>query len=125
MFDTNMKDIPRFFVAGVLSTATHYAVLFGLYNDLNIELVLASSFGALAGAIVNYFINYFYTFNSHRRHVYAVGSFILVVSSGMLLNALVVGLTFHLLGMPALLAQLCASLIAFSWNYQAHQRWTF
>jgi putative flippase GtrA len=125
MLNINLQNIPRFFFAGMLSTATHYTILFGLFNGLGMELVLATSFGALGGAIVNYFINYFYTFNSQRQHARAAGSFILVVSSGLLLNAIIVGLTFHLLEMPALLAQISATIVTFAWNYQAHQRWTF
>ncbi len=125
MFTINLQNVPRFFIAGALSTAMHYAVLFGLFNGLGVELVLATSFGALAGAIVNYYINYFYTFNSQRQHMRSVGTFVLVVGMGLLINGSVVGLAFHVLGMPALFAQLSATLITFFWNYLAHQRWTF
>jgi len=125
MFNINLQKIPKFFFAGLLATATHYAVLFGLFNSLNIDLVLATSIGAIAGAMVNYFINYFYTFDSQRRHWLAVQSFLLVVSTGLLINAIVVGLVFHLLGQTAVIAQLTATMVTFAWNFQAHQRWTF
>jgi len=125
MRENNIHKISKFFAAGLLATSAHYAVLFILFDGMGIELVVATSIGALMGGIVNYLINYFYTFDSQRRHLLAGGTFFLVASTGLALNALVVMLAFHLLALTALVAQLSATLIAFAWNYLAHRRWTF
>jgi len=125
MFKFNLKNVPRFFIAGLLATAVHYSVLFTLFNGFKLEIILSTSIGALCGAIVNYLINYFYTFGSQRKHAHAAGTFFLVAGTGLILNASIVGLMFHLLALPALPAQLSATLITFAWNYLAHQRWTF
>jgi len=125
MFKLDFSNVPRFFVAGALATSVHYTILFGLYNFLDVALVLATSVGALCGAIVNYLINYFYTFDSQRRHVSALSVFFMVAGTGMLINALIVAIVFHSLALPALVAQITATTMTFAWNYQAHQHWTF
>jgi len=101
--------VPKFFFVGLLSTASHYIVLYILFTWFNIELVLATSFGALVGAVVNYLLNYFYTFDSQRRHFRAARVFVLVVCIGMLINASIVWLVFHPFSQSALLSQISAT----------------
>ncbi|VAW66115.1 hypothetical protein MNBD_GAMMA08-2380 [hydrothermal vent metagenome] len=121
----NHPKVPKFFFVGLVSTASHYVVLYILFMWFKVELVLATSFGALVGAAVNYLLNYFYTFDSQRKHFRAARVFILVVGIGMSINALIVWLVFHQLSQTALLSQISATLITFIWNYLAHKRWTF
>jgi len=125
MLKLELNKIPQFFLAGLFSTSIHYSVLFSLFELMKLEIVLATSIGALCGAIVNYLINYFYTFDSQRKHTRSAATFFLVAGVGLGINASIVAFGFHVLLLPALLAQLLATLLTFFWNYLAHQRWTF
>jgi putative flippase GtrA len=125
MFKHHLNPLYRYAVAGVLATLLHYVILFSLHKGLNANLVLATSVGAFAGAVLNYFINYFYTFNSQRGHFLASSSFILIACTGLALNAMVVSLAFYLLALSAISAQISATAVTFVWNYQANRRWTY
>ena len=125
MFKYDLKYLYKYFIAGVLATLLHYIILFSLHNGLNIDILLATTMGALAGAVLNYFINYFYTFDSQRTHIFAGSSFILITCIGLAINAIVVSLVFYLLALSAITAQVSATLITFTWNYQANRRWTY
>src|SRR4030065_705316 len=94
---------------GVIGTAAHYLTLITLVQLTGLNAVLASSTGAVAGAIVNYILNYYYTFQSKKRHHEAAVKFFTVAGVGFILNGLImqwgtVGLGFHYL-----IAQLVAT----------------
>lgn len=125
MFKYDLKYLYKYLIAGMLATLLHYIILFSLHNGFNINILLATSTGAFAGAVLNYFINYFYTFDSQRTHILASSSFILITCIGLALNAIVVSLAFYLLTLSAIAAQISATLVTFAWNYQANKRWTY
>ena len=56
----------RYAGAGAIGTALHYAMLIGLVQLARIDAVVASTAGAIAGAIVNYVLNHRFTFASDR-----------------------------------------------------------
>jgi putative flippase GtrA len=80
-----VKLILRFLVSGGIATVVHWATLWGLIN-LQVEAVLASSIGAFVGAIVNYFLQYFFTFKTRRRHKQALLAYAPAVLVSWLLN---------------------------------------
>jgi putative flippase GtrA len=81
-------------VSGGIATAVHWATLWGLIH-LQVEAVLASSIGAFMGAVVNYFLQYFFTFKTKRQHKQALLAYIPPVSISWLLN---LGLFYSLYG---------------------------
>jgi len=82
---TLVKLILRFLASGGIATAVHWAALWGLIN-LQVEAVVASSMGAFVGAIVNYFLQYFFTFKTRRRHKQALLVYAPAVLVSWLLN---------------------------------------
>lgn len=117
--------ISMFSLAGVLSTVIHYSILFILIKKSDVEPVIATCFGALSGGIVNYYINYSYTFKSHHEHVRTIVIFFFVAVVGLAINAAVMAIAFHLLSVSILLSQLLATALSFIWNFSSHKRWTF
>src|SRR5262245_23774262 len=76
--------------AGGVGTLVHYALLFGLVEAAGIGAVAASTCGAVAGALVNYSLNYHYTFGSRRLHRQSLPRYAAVSVAGVALNAFVV-----------------------------------
>lgn len=91
---TLVKLLLRFLVSGGIATAVHWATLWGLLN-LQVEAVLASSLGAFVGAIVYYFLQYFFAFKTKRQHKKALLAYMPAVLISWLLN---LGLFYSLYG---------------------------
>lgn len=115
----------RFLSAGVIATAAHYAVLIGLVQIINSDPVIASVFGFGTGALVNYFVNYHYTFSSTQPHAATLPRFLIVALIGMILNTTAMAIQVKMLGLHYLLAQVIATLFVVMWNFTGNRLWTF
>ena len=115
----------RYAGAGAIGTALHYAVLIGLVQLARFDAVVASTAGAVAGALVNYALNHRYTFASERPHGHALPRFTLVAVGGIALNALVMAAVLSLAGPHYLVAQLIATAAVLGAGYLANRAWTF
>jgi putative flippase GtrA len=115
----------RFAGVGLVGTLAHYTVLVILVEGFRAGPVTASSSGYIVGALVNYLLNYFYTFGSNRKHIEALPRFYAIAAIGFGLNALIMA---FLVGFPSVnyvLAQLVATGIVLIWNFAANKAWTF
>lgn len=122
-------DIIRKFIlftgVGAIGTGTHYLILVILVQALSINPVLASSAGALSGALVNYLLNYRYTFHSRKRHREAMTKFFTVAAVGFVLNGLLMTLGDQVLHLHYLLSQIIATVVVLMWNFAGNHFWTF
>ena len=119
-----VKLVLRFLVSGGFATAVHWVTFWGLIH-LQIEAVLASSIGAFAGAVVNYFLQYFFTFKTKRLHKQALLAYIPAVSISWLLN---LGLFYSLYGSlfsEPLMAQVVTTSIIMVVNFLLYKKVVF
>ncbi len=114
-----------FVVVGAISTILHYIVLVILVHWFSTDAVLASTAGYISSSLVNYWLNYHFTFASSKPHLSALPKFALVVLIGLTLNSLSMAVAFHLLGLHYLLAQLISTLVVLIWNFTANLLWSF
>jgi putative flippase GtrA len=63
------KDVIYFIAVGAISTLLQYVSLFFLVEYTNTSLVLSSIIAYSIGALSNYLLNYFVTFNSNEPHL--------------------------------------------------------
>ena len=115
----------RFAGVGVFGTAAHYLVLVLMVESLGARPVFASCAGFLVGALVNYSLNYRFTFQSNRRHRKALPRFYLVATVGFILNAVIMMWLAEKLGLPYILAQITATGLVLVWGFTANSLWTF
>lgn len=115
----------RYATAGAFGTAVHYAVLIGLVQLALFDAVLASTAGAIAGALVNYALNRRFTFASERAHRQALPRFALVAVAGIVINALMMAAVLALAGPHYLVAQVVATATVLAAGYLANRAWTF
>ncbi len=115
----------RYASAGALGTGVHYVMLIALVQLAGVGAVIASTAGAICGAIVNYALNHRYTFASRRAHRIALPRFATVAALGVVLNAIVLALVLGQVGPHYLLAQVIATAAVLAAGYLANRAWTF
>ncbi|MDD1614637.1 MAG: GtrA family protein, partial [Methylococcaceae bacterium] len=112
-----------FALVGVIGTLAHYSILYALVEFYKINPVWGSGYGALAGLIINYVLNYSLTFKSQQSHVQTLPKFALIASLGFCLNLVLMALlTPHLY---YLYAQVVTTGVVLIWNFLANNFWTF
>ncbi|MBX9965083.1 MAG: GtrA family protein [Burkholderiales bacterium] len=114
-----------FAAIGAVGTGVHYAVLVALVSGLGWSPVLATSIGAVCGALTNYFLNYRLTFRSRKRHSEAMIKFMVVAAIGLGINAAIVKYGVQLAGLHYLVAQVLATGVVLVWGFLANRVWTF
>ena len=118
------KRISKFALVGVAGTMCHY-ISFILLNELtNIRPYVASMMSATMGAIINYLLNYHWTF-SDNNVTYGESA----IKTGLLVCALIFlnGLIVYLLEniLYYLIAQILATIFVFFFNYFVSSLWVF
>lgn len=118
-------QFPMFAVVGLVGTAAHYATLIALVEVVSVNPALSSSVGFFIGAVVNYGLNYRYTFRSSSPHAKAMPRFVLVASVGAMINALLVWLLTQAWSIHYLPAQVAATGGVLTWNFLGSRYWAF
>lgn len=103
----------------------HYATLVALVRGANVGPVAASGLGALLGALVNYRLNYSFTFRSDKRHRDVIAKFLAVAAVGLGLNVALMALLTHLLSLYYLAAQVLTTGTVLLWTFTGNRLWSF
>lgn len=120
-----LRQFVLFAGVGAVGTAAQYLVLVLLVEGLALNPVLASTLGFGVGAVVNYLLNYHYTFRSDKSHFEAAGKFFSVALLGAISNSLLMYLAIDCLGLNYLLAQILATGVVLGQNFLLNRHWTF
>lgn len=119
----------KYVLVGVMGTAVQYVILIALTASNHTDAVFASTYGAVAGAAVNYLLNYRLTFRSEAGHTRAAPRFFCVAAAGMAVNAALMGALVDRLHLHYLIAQFfstgCVLIIGFVvnslWSFRARR----
>ncbi|MCP5015348.1 MAG: GtrA family protein [Ketobacter sp.] len=114
----------RFGICAVLATSTHWAVM-ALLIVGQITPYFATATGALSGAIVNYYLQYHFAFESTRPHKQALVSYCLSCAAGWLANLGVFSFLFMWWPDAVALVQLVTTAIVAFLNYFLYRRMVF
>lgn len=120
-----VRQFAKFAGVGVLGTAVHYFTLVLLVHAVGVHAVLASTIGFLFGAVVNYYLNYFFTFVSTKAHYDAMPKFCAVAAVGMVINGAIMEHLISVFSTPYIVAQVFATALVLVWNFSANRIWTF
>src|SRR5512145_2173194 len=91
MIKTFANQFSKFAAVGSVGTLFHYLLLIALVSGFSVLPALATSCGAVLGALVNDWLNRVFTFQSERQHREALPRYLLMASVGLGLNALLLG----------------------------------
>lgn len=114
-----------FSAVGIVGTIAHYSVLVVLHEFLGVGPVTASAAGFVAGAFVNYLLNYHVTFESDASHGSTITKFYLIATVGFLLNIAVMWLMVRRFDVQYVGSQLVATGVVLAWGFAANSVWTF
>lgn len=94
-------------------------------EGLHINAVTASVAGYLPGLVVNYVLNYRYTFGSDQHHHVVIPKFLAVMMVGMGIYAAVMFAGINWLGIHYMLAQLAAVALVLMLSFTTNRWWAF
>ena len=114
----------RYIAVGAITTGVLYLLLILLVRGFGMAPTPASSIGFVLSAVVNYLLNYRFTFRSERPHGPAVAKFVVLAVAGLLINA---GMMHWLVtvGVRYLIAQACATTVVLLFGFISNSVWTF
>jgi len=110
---------------GAIGTAGHYVTLIVLVQVGQIAPVYASACGFVIGALINYSLNYRYTFASTKKHTETMTKFMLVAIFGFVINSGIMALGTETLTVNYLIVQITATAIVLISNFTINRFWTF
>jgi putative flippase GtrA len=120
-----VKQFIQFSIVGLISTGVQYLLLWLGVHYLSYPASLASAVGFVLSSLINYALNYRFTFGSNKPHLEAAGKFFAVAGTGLVLNtALMYSLTVWL-HWHYMLSQVATTGVVLLWNFAANRIWTF
>jgi putative flippase GtrA len=117
------RQFLAFATVGACGTVTHYATLIAGVS-LGTDPLVASALGWTFGAVVNYSLNYRFTFRSGLSHREAAPRFAVVAATGLVLNTLLMAVGLRL-GLYYLVAQVVATGLVLCCNFLLSRVWAF
>lgn len=120
-----LKQFIYFTAVGGVGTGGQYLTLIALVESGILKAVSASVIGISVGAIINYVLNYRFTFKSKKSHKEAMSKFFIVATIGAIINTGLMYVGVNLMHLYYLLAQIVATGIVLLWNFIVNKYWTF
>lgn len=120
-----IRQCLRFAAVGATGTLIQYFVLWAGVEYLGQSAALASGVGYAVGSIVNYLLNYFFTFESNKSHSEAAAKYYSVVAVGWCINMVLMWALVDRWGLYYWAAQLLTTAIGFIWNFLGSKWWAF
>jgi putative flippase GtrA len=108
---------------GSVGTAAHFAILFVFVKTLSWNPLLGSTVGFIAGAAINYLLNYHITFKSNNRHAVSFPKFFFIAIAGLGLNTTIMYVAIQ--SFFYLISQVIATTTVLFWNFICNRFWTF
>lgn len=115
----------RFGVVGVLTAVLHYGLLYIGVEMLRLGATVSSSLGFIVAVVFNYMMHYSWTFAEPAPHGQTLRRYLVMISCGFLINALVMYAGVHWLALHYLLTQALALVTVVVWNYTMSSLWVF
>jgi putative flippase GtrA len=115
----------RFALVGLAGTAVQYLVLWLGVRFGGVSAPFASGVGFFCGSVVNYRLNYLFTFRSAQSHLQAASRYYLVLAVGICLNTALMVLFVRSLNWNYWLGQICTTGVVLFWNFAGSRWWAF
>jgi putative flippase GtrA len=119
----------RYGIVGIIGTILHIGTLALLVEQFSVDPVLSSVMGFLLALIVSYLLNFFWVFNTRRKHRVAGLRYAVVSISGLILSTLIMYIVVDILqwwygwGALGIILVVPASnfLLNYLWTFGAHE----
>ena len=125
MMSRHTATVAKFIGVGGAATLFQYSLLI-IFVELDLlNPVPASVISFALSSLLNYLLNYYFTFQSNANHNIAMIRFFLVASIGLIMNASIMYLLVEHLDFHYVVSQLAATVIVLFWNFIIHKKWTY
>jgi putative flippase GtrA len=119
------RQFLRFASVGATGTAVQYLVLWLGVETMGWPAAISSAIGYVLGSVVNYLLNYFFTFGSGKSHVEAATKYYAVLAIGLAITAALMALFVGKLGWNYWAAQIVTTGVALLWHFAGSKWWAF
>ena len=119
------RQFIRFAAVGACGTLVQYTMLEIGTEWLAMPAAWASAIGYVMGSVVNYLLNYFFTFESGKSHMEAASKYFTLLGVGFCINTGLMALLVHHLGWNKWIAQMLTTGIGLIWNFSGSRLWAF
>ena len=115
----------RYLISGGTAALVHLTVLTALVESFATRPLLATSIGFIIGSLVNYTLQYHWTFEADGRHHIMLSRYAAVTMTTMGINSALFWTFTEQFGMYYLLAQLIATGLMVAVNFLINKHYTF
>ena len=115
----------RYLISGGTAALVHFAVLTALVEWFSAQPLLATSVGFLIGSLINYLLQYHWTFEADGRHHIMLSRYAAVALTTMSINSVLFWTFTEQFDMYYLLAQLVATGMMVVVNFLINKHYTF
>lgn len=115
----------RYLVSGGTGAIIHFAILTSLVAWFDANPLLSTTIGFITGSLVNYMLQYHWTFAADGPHHVMLTRYALVTTATMLLNGQLFWLLTSRFGMHYLVAQFIVTGIIVGVNFLINKHYTF
>ncbi|MEC5159433.1 putative flippase GtrA [Janthinobacterium sp. CG_23.3] len=119
------RQFLHFAAVGASGTAVQYSVLWVGVELTGVSAAAASAVGYVLGSVVNYILNYFFTFESGKTHGEAASKYFTLLGLGWCMNTGLMWALVQNMGWNYWLAQILATAIGLAWNFAGSRWWAF
>lgn len=120
-----LATFSRFLLTGGLATGIQFLLLWFFVDICQWNPTVSSAISFSLSACFNYILSYYFTFRAKVTHGAASIKFVLMVSTGLLLNTSFFHFFNHLLSGEYLFAQMISTLLVIIWNFNISSKWIF
>jgi putative flippase GtrA len=116
----------RFAAVGLSGTLVQYLTLWTGHGYLALlSAQSASAIGYILGSLVNYALNYFFTFSSSKSHKEAASKYFSILAVGWCINYALMGYLVTQLNWYYWFAQFLSTGFVLLWNFSGSKWWAF
>lgn len=119
------RQFLRFMAVGATGTAIQYVVLWIGTAFIYAPAAICSAVGYIFGSVVNYLLNYLFTFKSGKSHIEAASKYYTVLGVGWCMNTGLMGVFVHRYAWNVWLSQFLTTGIGLAWNFTGSRWWAF
>jgi putative flippase GtrA len=120
-----LQQLMKFGIVGLGGMIIDFSLTWFLKESLQVNQYVANSFGFTLAVCCNFFINKYWTFNCKEVWLPQFIRYILIASTGLILNNMIILLLFETAALDFYTAKAIAVVIVFGWNFSANMLFNF
>ncbi len=124
---SGLKSLGKAQVSALIATVVDFGVTYVGVEWCTLHYVVSVASGALSGAVTNFLLNRYWTFESVEKSILTQGTrYFLVAAGSLLINTLGVYLLTELMSLHYLISKLAVSIaVSLFYNYPLHRGFVY